>query len=320
MILPLADPMDLALVGLRPEAQVDPPLPGRAYHPGQRAWLQVAVPPMDAAAAAARTARDRPGHHDHVPRWRVEPLPTVIHGSDVRGLDRREVRLRRTTPAVGLGPDGDVIGCDLSQGGALVIGPPGSGRSTALAIIAESLVEAGRPVQYWRSDAQYVDSHTDAQVGAEVGSALFRPGPSSVDPRLDELARDLAARPDTVVLVDDIDPASDGAADALLTRHVRASVRTGGAVVAACRAADAVLAFRGTTGTLRRLGMGIVLHPRPQDDELFGVRLPREEPPLPGRGVLVSGGSTYVMQVAVPARTRHGQCGLNGHKPRADLY
>jgi len=151
-----------------------------------------------------------------------------------------------------------------------VCGPPGSGRTTALATLRRAAEAAGCLV---------------AEAGAGAGLA-------------ERLAAPPAAAP-LVVVVDDADRVDDldGALAQLATgRHASAHV------LAALPADAGRAAFGHWTGELRRVGAGLVLRPRSDfDGDALGIALLPVWPmslTRPGRGVLGVAGQAVPVQVA----------------------
>jgi S-DNA-T family DNA segregation ATPase FtsK/SpoIIIE len=167
----------------------------------------------------------------------------------------------------------------------LVAGSPGSGRSTALVLLATTL---GR-----RADV------TVLAVEGRPGS--LAPLPAAC---ICNNVEELAARADgvgdgTVVLVvDDADRVDDdrGVLSRLLERHDVLAVVAG--------RSDALRAdYSHWTRSVRRARTGLLLRPdREADGDLLGVTLPRHqiEPERPGRGYLVAGGPPALVQLAMP--------------------
>jgi S-DNA-T family DNA segregation ATPase FtsK/SpoIIIE len=201
-----------------------------------------------------------------------------------------------TTPGMWLplgpgGDDGAAVGVDVQRvGGLLVVGPPGSGRSSALRAFAEHCRSAGAAV------AELVD--------APVAPPRPSPGDRPAGPHL--LGRQdpdgLRAWLDTqqgrpvVVVADDLTTLPDAVADVLV-----AAAGEGGrpAVLGAGTAPDLAGSFRGPAVALRRTRTVLFLRPAAGDAELLGLRTPRTPlPPRPGAGWLVTPTETTRVQVA----------------------
>jgi len=128
-----------------PSGVVGPPvLPGRAIDAGSGQHVQVCRPALTAEQLAARVAKDAE---------ELDParLPRRFTSLPVR-VDVDELRLPEPAPSatwvpLGVGgPDVTVVGLDPFEIGphlVLVSGPPGSGRSTAAATLAQGLRRAG---------------------------------------------------------------------------------------------------------------------------------------------------------------------------------
>lgn len=174
-----------------------------------------------------------------------------------------------------LGIDGRDLGVALAllrPGQPFVVcGPPGSGRTTALAALSRAAEAAGCTA-----------------TGA---------GPGLADRLVDRACSD--PRPPLVVVVDDADRTddADGALAALATgRHAFAHL------FAAVPPEALRSAFGHWTADLRRSGAGLVLRPRSDlDGDVLGIPLlPRWPMSLtgPGRGVIVADGEAVPVQVA----------------------
>ena len=259
------DPLELLALGTRRVDQSDWP-DGRCLDLASALLAQVATGGW--AVPAARQDDGSPGPEPVVALPRQIALSAVLAargsggggeglclalGIDGRHLDVAMVRLRPGQPFV-------------------AYGPPGSGRTTALATVAASARTAG----------------------CEVATA------EGLADRLEQRAAATVAPPPLVVIVDDADRVPDH--DGLLARLAAGSVP--GVHVVASASADAVRgAFGHWTSELRRAGAGLVLRPRSDlDADLLGIPLlPRWAVPLgaPGRGVLVVDGEAAPVQVAM---------------------
>jgi S-DNA-T family DNA segregation ATPase FtsK/SpoIIIE len=191
-----------------------------------------------------------------------------------------------------LGVGGDAaepVGCDVAGAGFLVAGPPGSGRSTALATAVDWHLAGGTAVAVVAPPRSPLARHDRATVldpadGDGVRTFLAQAGP---------LAR--------VVVVDDAELILDSPADVALTEHLARTADPRAGVIAAGAVDQLQATFRGLTVPLRRARSGLLLCPSgPLDGELLGVRLPRGTAVRPGRGFLVHSGRAQIVQVAQP--------------------
>jgi S-DNA-T family DNA segregation ATPase FtsK/SpoIIIE len=157
------------------------------------------------------------------------------------------------------------VGLDLPVGCVVpVLGPPGSGRSTALAVLAAEARRAGRDVVVVSMDT-----------------------PATAD--------GLATARRRVILVDDADALPPNLAAALEEAAPTASV------VVATTASAVLGAYGGLLGAARAARTGVLLGAvRPGDGEVFGLRLGPAPAGPPGRGLLVRRGRTVALQVLLP--------------------
>lgn len=277
LCLRLADAGSYTGLGLR--ARDVPELRGlRAIELGGR--LEIQIGRYDVATAVERVAA---GYPDAVPTPSVGVLPELVPAADVLDACGRA----GTTWRLGIGRhyrDLSVASLSLAPGmHAIVAGPPGSGRTGALRMLAAAAL-AGDP------DA------TVCVVAADPGAWAGAP--------VDEVATGfdgLTAWPgDTgraLLLVDGIESLGPGAATAL--DRLIPAVPAGGHVIVSGRPE----AFRGMQPWQRAVTMsrtGLLLRPTPDDGDILRIRLPREAAPrpLPGRGYLVEAGGTAQIQTA----------------------
>jgi DNA segregation ATPase FtsK/SpoIIIE, S-DNA-T family len=295
-VLRLADRMDYALAGI-PIGRIPIRMPpGRAIRSGDHAEVHFAVPASasrrdDQRGAVADVAALYPGIADEA-RLEFRPLPTRVRLQD---LPRSGDRL-----VVGVGGDrGDAVLIDLfaAPGAFLVAGPPRSGRTTALTLMARQL--ATKDV-----DVVVVTSRASAlrEVATATGAVLAGPQADQVVAAAKRSAR-------RVFLVDDAESLLDTVVgDALAEVVVRDEVTD--VVVVAARTDDLAVAYRGLLAVARRGRTGLLLQPGPTDGDAFGLRLPRTQTAATaGRGLLVGdllklcGVSTrgpLPVQVAIP--------------------
>jgi DNA segregation ATPase FtsK/SpoIIIE, S-DNA-T family len=303
----LADRALFAVIGVDPgDVPSDMP-PGRALRAGSGVETQVALLAPDvsgqgqAAAlavigkAAARRdagvpAARRPFRVDLLPRlvtfaqaWRVRD--PACAGSPLFGL-------------VGVG--GDELtgyGPDLSQGVAafVIAGPRRSGRSTALAAMARSLLAAGvRIVLVTPRPSPLRRLAVEAGVAASFDSRELDGG---------ELAAVLATvSGPAVVVMDDAELLGGCAAGDELSRLMRTGAGRQRALVFAGRASDICAGSGNWQNEARKARRGCLLSPQEITDAyLIGTRVPRDligAPVTPGRGLLHLGdGVLRVVQV-----------------------
>ena len=247
--LPLNDPSDLLLTGLR-SAQVprDRP-PGRMVGVRDGVVGQVVLPD--------------PGGEPQPPVGHEPPLSCVA------------LPLRVDPEEAGAGGRGWAVGGDQAEplpapdGHLLVLGPPGSGRSWTLGLLAS-----------------------------------LRPGPSlriegAEPPTVDELRDRLGdpPRPRTVI-VDDAHLLAGTIVEELLLEHVGSS---GADLLLGADLDSAAGSFRGLVPAAARARSAVVLQPEvPGQGSVVGVQLPVGDVRVPGRGVLVHRGRCTRLQVVSP--------------------
>lgn len=277
LVLPLADPTLDAHAGV-PSALAGPRrTPGRAVHlhPGGAELCQVALPAPPTGDPAPATSARRPVLVRALPdRVELPEDPIALSGTLVVPLGHG-------------GDDAGIVQVDLAHG-LLVAGPPGSGRTSTLAVLARSLVRAGGSV------LRVVDPTVPAPPGF----------PGVEDVALVDLVaacRDASSPP--VVLVDDLDELERSHPS--LDEVLAATPAVG--VVATVTSAAAAQAFRGALPALLRRRRTLVLDVHdPASAELAGPHAAFCVDPLrrpPGRGVLLTGRDVVVVQVyAAPTR------------------
>ena len=216
----------------------------------------------------------------------IEALPSTVERSD---LGNASVEPHLTVPIGIAGTTRDQADLVLRQGEhALVAGPPGSGRTSALRLIAEQVRDVASEVVIVG-----VAPHSDGDLFTR---SVFDAGGCHAD--VQHVLRMSVDDPRRwLILVDDADRI-DVEAGPLLELAKKAPAHV--TIVAAMRSSVAHQAYGHWTRSLRTSGNGILLQPdNAHDGELFGLRLPRGERlrEVPGRGYLVSGGSVSVVQL-----------------------
>jgi DNA segregation ATPase FtsK/SpoIIIE, S-DNA-T family len=306
LVLRLTDAGDAAYAGLAPRTMPAHQPPGRVVFMagGHALEAQVALlnadPSGQSQVAAIRRLADRArDKHGPPPRaqrpLRVDPLPIRITVTETLRLDPGFTPPSPLWALVGAGGDElSAQGIDLRDEGpgAVVAGPPRSGRSTALLSMTTSLLAAGTAV--------VVITPRRSPLRALEGEAgvLAVLGASSAE---QDLLTAVDGQERYVVVVDD----AELMADSMLAEPL-------GRVLVTGRDADHGLILAGTTADLGRAYAGFVpaaLKSRcgvlvavesPGDGDLFGVRLPRGAGPGPlGRGLLIRPGTAAPVQIAV---------------------
>ena len=275
LVLPLADRADYAVAGVPLHAVPSARPPGRALLGEDAAECQLVLPPPEPLHRAA--PRSRGGG---TPPLRVVELPPDPHleGCEDRIAAAAELRL-----VVGPGgDDGADVAVDLARtGGLLVVGPAGSGRSSAIEAFAGDLLAAGVPLLDLRrgrpsdGDRSGADITDTATVSAWLATMTGRTA---------------------VVCVDDLGAPADAPALTLLPPPGAASRVV---LLAGGHGGSLATWFQGPVAALRRSRSGLLLTPGPGDAEVLGGRLPRTALPCrPGSGWLVDDGTPVRVQVA----------------------
>ncbi len=300
--LRMTDDSDLLMAGLSRQ-QIPEHMPGgRGLRLADGAEVQLALLTQEhtgsaQAAALRRTAERARARDDGIAACRVPfrlgALPRSIALTEITASDPG-AGSAGITLGVG-GDDLDPAAVDAYPDAGLtflVAGPPGSGRSTALCTLTVGLVGSGRPVLV------VADDRSATRQVAGAGGVLDVVGPEEHD----RLAARLADHPHATVVVDDCERLLDSRTEDLLLPRVRAGRAGGpGGVVAAGSTHELLGMFRGLGPELAKARSGLLLTPAAAaDGELVGIRAPRCDTPVPGRGVLVQRGRSVEIQVARP--------------------
>lgn len=283
MVLPLPDRADYAVAGVPARAVPTHRPPGRALLGEDALECQLALPrPLPRSSAPLRPGATAALRIVDLPPDPSVPLPAVVPAAD--GLVDALPRL----PVGPGGDEGEALAIDvLRTGGLLVVGPAGSGRTTALHAFAHHLQSAGAAV---------------LRIGRQArgpAEPLGAPDLMWLDPAdetgMDSWVTGLAGRP-AVVIADDVGAPPDSLA---LTRLPAVGGAGRVALLASGTAGQLSAHYQGPIATLRRGRTGLLLCPGPGDADLLGIRLPRTPLPVrPGSGWLVTGGNTQRVQVA----------------------
>jgi len=181
----------------------------------------------------------------------------------------------------------------------LVLGPPGSGRTSALVTLALGFRANGHPVAVVGLGLRPWPGAGTASTDGDAVLALSGAQPADLD-RVVEARR---RHPDLVVLVDDAERLAGLPIEPILLEIARRADEDAGVVIAA----TTTLAVEGRTGALAaelgRAHTGLVLWPVPGSAVLgmatAGLARPAR---LPGRGMLVTPRGADQVQVATVNR------------------
>lgn len=271
-----ADDTDLVLAGLRASAGPAQWLPGRLLDAADGMEHQVLV----------RAVRDVELDPPSRPPWRIATLPPRV---DTTTLPRPAGGLI----PIGLGGDGGpvVIGATLRRR-LLVLGSPGSGRTSALATVAYQAAAAGRTVCVVAEPHEDLARRTRHLLGA-----------SSVSWTDDEaLIAVRRAHPDLVVVADDVERHLDSPLVPMLEQIAELVDRDGGLIAVSCDAAAVAMRQRGVGVSVARGRTSVVLGaPSPLDRDVVGALVPRPGEIIPGRGWFIADRAAVPLQIAIPA-------------------
>ncbi len=292
--LRMADPNDYAILGVPTDVLRASSPPGRGLLRG--AEVQVAMlgtePDVGSQAAAIRRFAAAMRRAGVVPAPPVRKLEDRVPQDSLAGE-------RDGLPVLGRGSD-DLEPFPFDPRGAfLVMGPPGSGRTTALHALAVALRRwrPAIPLYYFgsrRSRLAALPLWTDTATGAEEIAERART-------LTDTLAG--AAGP-AAVFVENLGGLHNSVADVPLAALLRQCLEQDLFVVGEGETSTLGAGGPGLIGTIRSGRQGIALAPATEDGlsvmrTAVPPRLSRADFP-PGRGLYVAGGRTAVVQVALP--------------------
>ncbi|MER5643745.1 FtsK/SpoIIIE domain-containing protein [Streptosporangium sp. NPDC002524] len=307
LVLRQADRDDAAVFGADPRAM--PAMsPGRAVvvPSGTEVQIGLLAPDPDGAAQTAvverlatRLTDDWKGLEPAARPRRVDRLPASITPAALERLRGAATPRTATTCTVGVGGDHlRPVDVDLAETDStfLIAGPPGSGRSTALAAIVSSL--AGRATGGLAVLLCCPRRSPLMDLANLPGVVATVRGPSC-ETEFEEAVAGI--RGPFAVVVDDAERLSDGIAADVLDRIVRTARDDGNLVIAAGTTEDlAVHRYRGWLAGMRRARAGLLLNPASYvDGEVLDVKLPRSTGggwPA-GRALLIRRGRSIAVQI-----------------------
>ena len=282
LVLGASDPAQAALAGL-PRGTVTGRTPGRGVvlEPGGAVACQVLLPDRGGARVRVRGGGPRSGR----------PVPHTL-----RALPRLVTPGQVPAGTWALGGD-SASPLEPPCGSVLVVGPPGSGRTSCVETLRQALAcaqEPSRPEPAGRESPGAVPPSAGPRTGAEAAA----PGGSAPAPAPQHPGPD---GPDQPLVVDDLDLAPPQ-----VVAQVEAALAAGRQVIASATTQGAVGTYRGALATLKERADLVILWPglgpagQVSHLSLHGTVDPRALT-VPGRGVLVSRRSVTPLQCVGPA-------------------
>ena len=308
LVLQMADANDLAMVGVPKGVMPPGPPPGRAVALPAPAEVHVAVAGTDPDGGAQNAALDlliqAAGAAWPQPQpapLRVDVLPARIRLAEAESLPGRPGAPGPLRPLVAVGGDElSRLTADLGRfPGFAIAGPPLSGRSSALLVMAGSLLENGAGL------VVFAPRESPLRALAGQPGVLAVVTGTDADQRVVAGVLESAAGP-VAVLVDDAEALHQARIGDLLAQIPAEGRGRGHALVVAGTSGELLRTSRGFTAAARQFRCGLLLTPEaPQlGQELFGTRLPRSaafDRPA-GRGYLIQGSEAVLAQVPQPSR------------------
>ena len=295
LVLGASDPAQAALAGL-PRGTVTGRTPGRGVvlEPGGTVACQVLLPDRGGARVRVRGGGPRSGR----------PVPHTL-----RALPRLVTPGQVPAGTWALGGD-SASPLEPPCGSVLVVGPPGSGRTSCVEALRQALAcaqEPSRPEPAGRESPGAVPPSAGPRTGAEAAApGSSAPAPAPQHPGPDEPAPQGPQHPgpdgpDQPLVVDDLDLAPPQ-----VVAQVEAALAAGRQVIASATTQGAVGTYRGALATLKERADLVILWPglgpasQVSHLSLHGTVDPRALT-VPGRGVLVSRRSVTPLQCVGPA-------------------
>ena len=309
LVLRVSDPMELALAGIPTRAVPTHQPPGRAVDVRDHHEIQLAVLGEGTTDTAQSTGLRRLGRETsaRLPSIDVSRRPEGVHAlprrlswadlrSDPRCPDGRN-HLILGARAGDLAP----VGFELAAGERriLVVGPAGSGRSTALAVLVRSLIAVGRPVAVLGPTAGLTAAGLTAAdltaagltaTGLTAADGAGGSWDSVAGDAVDELVALRRRHRGLAVVLDDAEALVGSPAEPVLREICRLVDEDDGFVVAATTASMMPAGPGTLLADLARRRTGLLLCPGAAEGDLLGVRITRQSSLRAGRGLLVRPG------------------------------
>ncbi|WP_194894436.1 FtsK/SpoIIIE domain-containing protein [Catenulispora pinisilvae] len=281
LVLRLPDKSDYSLVGLNPRTIPENMAPGRGYRSMGATETQVALVAADpsgpAQVAALRALASRLTDREaDVPKnqrpGRIAVLPAQLTFQEAWGYLEEE----RKQPWALLGVGGDElepVGATLfgDRPTFLIAGPSGSGRSTALGVMAESLLRTGAEI--------VIGAPSATPLSALVGRPGVRGLVNASDPVEEELSALLDPGEGPVVLIiDDGEAWRECRAREWLRAYVRSGSGRNRGLILGGEIGSVAMGFSGWQAEVKKNRRGALLSPPElSNGDLVGIRLARSQ-------------------------------------------
>ncbi len=305
LVLRCNDNGDYGAAGLNARSLPEEIPDGRAFRAGDAMEVQLALlnrnPQGSVQGAELGRIADfvsrRPQERIGSRPFRVDVLPDQLAYNDMARYRAEPARPLRPLVGVG-GNELTAISADLSRIPTfLVSGPPQSGRSSMLSVMARSLLEGGTELLLVTPrSSRLADLGTHPGVQAVLDAA---------EPKLSQLHEVLGRfqGETAVVMIDDAELLLQSDLGKEFTRIARGMVGAGWGIVAAGTNEALQGGFNGWHVHLKRNRVGALLSPQAQSDgEVLGMRLPKgvSSPRLTPGTAYLHLGDGRIQQVRVP--------------------
>ena len=285
LVLRLADSASYLSLGLVPR---DLPTLGGLRGVVVGSGLEVQLAHVPDSAAMARTVSEQTAPPAQLPRA-IRTLGPRMTRHELSGAHGR-IDDERWSLTIGLTPSFRPVALELPPGvHALVTGPPGSGRSTALVSLAHAALGATA------GDARLlIVAPRRSPLAVVGGGAVVVADSQQLDAALATVGTDPC-----LVLIDDVELVSAELARSLAAL---AEVTNDRRRLVAAGKAESLRAPGSWTMALRHGRTGVALQPAPGDGDVFRTTLPLRPSlaPAPGRGFVISLGTALQVQLVVP--------------------
>jgi len=306
LLLRMNDKSDYLMIGIKMQELPTVVESGRVWRSGSLTEAQIALLAADPAGQAQADALQRIGQRaaardeGMLAANRPFTIGELPVGVDFATAYQQVTDPRPLRALLGLGADqeGPVMVDFAGRANAfMVVGPPGSGRSTTLATFAISLLAArtrllvitprDSPLRRLADDPNVRVLTPPAITSAEVTGALSQLGAPCV------------------VLIDDIDLMHQHQAADPALREIVATGRDRGIGIAVAGSVEPFnMSLTSWLGDLRRVRQAVLLSPQMMSEgDLIGTRIPADHlrrPLRPGRGFIANAATGGLVAVAIP--------------------